>query len=110
MGDMMNQQNSRLIKTTMNDKKITQREMAYFLGIDEAAFSRVLSGQRKLQNREAEILAIQLGIDFHEILAMFGLSSETLMDRYRSMEKQIDDLKLLNAILLNEIKNLRGQQ
>ena len=101
---------TKLIKATMNDKKITQREMAYFLGIDEAAFSRVLSGQRKLQHREAEILAIQLGIDFHDILAIFGLTSESLMDRYSSMEKQIDDLKLLNAILLNEIQRLRNQK
>ena len=54
-------------------RNISQRQLAFKVGMDPAAMSLVLSGKRKLQIPEAEAIAGELGIPVTDVLANAGL-------------------------------------
>lgn len=56
-------------------KRISQRQLAFQIGMDPAALSMTLSGQRKLQIPEAEAIAAQLGVPAVEVLRHAGLDT-----------------------------------
>lgn len=54
-------------------KRISQRQLAFQIGMDPAALSLTLSGQRKMQIPEVEAMAANLGVPAAEVLRAAGL-------------------------------------
>ena len=102
----MKTENMVYFRARIKEAGISQRELAAKLGLDEGAFSRTLSGGRKLQLNEAEILADALRMDIEQILCLFDLTSKAFGQKYTQLENRIAELEIINAALINQIKQL----
>jgi len=73
---MISALNRNWFKEVLQSKKITQRKLSELLNLDEGAFSRTLSGLRKLQLHEAKEVSKILDVPLIEVLAHFGAEGE----------------------------------
>jgi transcriptional regulator with XRE-family HTH domain len=73
---MISALNKNWFKELLALKGITQRKLSEKLSLDEGAFSRTLSGTRKLQLAEAKEMSKILDVSLVEILSHFGQSGE----------------------------------
>ena len=73
---MISALNRNWFKELLQSRKITQRKLSEMLNLDEGAFSRTLSGTRKLQLHEAKEVSKILDVPLVEVLAHFGSEGE----------------------------------
>lgn len=73
---MISALNRNWFKELLQARKITQRKLSEMLNLDEGAFSRTLSGTRKLQLHEAKEVSKILDVPLIEVLAHFGAEGE----------------------------------
>lgn len=68
----------------------SQRQLAFCLGLDPAALSYILSGQRRLQIHEAEAMAKALNVSLEDVLANVGVKSlDKIPDPFPNIPKDI---------------------
>lgn len=69
---------TRWFKTTLADRRLSQRRLAKLLGCDPASVNRLVHGQRALRFDEAEQLAPLLGVHVSEVIQRAGVDLDDL--------------------------------
>jgi len=59
----------------IRDKRTSQRQLAFKMGLDPAAMSLLLNGKRGMNVHEAATLAVLLGQPLHEVLTRAGVEA-----------------------------------
>lgn len=65
--------NTKWFRTKLSDREMSQRELARRMGLDSAAVSLMLRGQRQMKLTEAAEIARLLGVPAEEVLANAGV-------------------------------------
>jgi transcriptional regulator with XRE-family HTH domain len=60
-------------KGLLHDRQISQRQLAFKMGMDPASMSLMLRGKRKMHLQDAELLARQLNVRVDEVLFHAGV-------------------------------------
>lgn len=76
----MNKVDKKWFQDKIHERGTSQRQVAFKLGMDPAAFSLILSGRRKLEVREAAAIALLIGQPLNEVMVRAGvpLRSQTV--------------------------------
>lgn len=65
--------NTEWFKQKLAERKLSQRQLAKQIGLDPAAVSLMLRGQRKMTNEEANSIASMIGVAVTEVLRQAGV-------------------------------------
>lgn len=65
--------NTEWFKQRLADRKLSQRQLAKLMGLDPAAVSLTLRGQRRMTNEEAHFIASTIGVSVTEVLRQAGI-------------------------------------
>lgn len=65
--------NTAFFRNRLRDRQITQRKLATALGLDPAAVTLMLKGQRRIRSEEAQKIADLLGLPITEVLREAGI-------------------------------------
>lgn len=74
--------NTEWFKQRLADRKLSQRKLAKLMGLDPAAVSLTLRGQRRMTNEEAHFIASTVGVPVTEVLRQAGIE---VLDDVRSV-------------------------
>ena len=74
--------NTEWFRQRLADRKLSQRQLAKLMGLDPAAVSLTLRGQRKMTNEEAHFIASTIGVPVTEVLRQAGIE---VLDDVRSV-------------------------
>lgn len=66
--------NTMFFKNRLQDRKITQRKLASLLELDPAAITLMLKGERRMQPKEAQVIADLLGLPITQVLREAGIN------------------------------------
>lgn len=65
--------NTEWFRQRLADRKLSQRQLAKHMGLDPAAVSLMLRGQRKMTTEEAHFIASTVGVPVTEVLRQAGI-------------------------------------
>ena len=78
-------------KERLAAKQLSQRKLAFMMGLDAAAMSLMLRGKRKMSVNEAAVIAQHLGVSAQEVLIKTGAindpASQTILKKMRETRK-----------------------
>lgn len=73
--------NTQWFRARLQDFKLSQRKLAFMLGIDPAAASLLLRGRRRMTTREAHQISTILGVPLLEVMRQAGIDVTEDMHR-----------------------------
>jgi|SRR5574344_56640 transcriptional regulator with XRE-family HTH domain len=86
------------IQELRKTKSLTQKQMAQALGLSEAMFSRIESGERAIQQNQIDIIARILEADVKELRSL-SLADKIEAETHEYTEEEINHaLKVINNI------------
>lgn len=65
--------NTEWFRQRLADRKLSQRQLAKLMGLDPAAVSLTLRGQRRMTNEEAHFISSTIGVPVTEVLRQAGI-------------------------------------